>query len=103
LARILSLKPEDENILHPEAVRWLKARITEIQFEVPLEELSDDDLNTFLSDDEKLECQTPRISPRGVSANSPRVSAKYCPHPGGFLDILHGSHLLCNSVFAVRA
>jgi len=48
-------------------------------------------------------CQTPRISPRGVSANSPRVSAKYCPHPGGFLDILHGSHLLCNSVFAVRA
>jgi hypothetical protein len=55
LARILSLKPEDENILHPEAVRWLKARITEIQFEVPLEELSDDDLNTFLSDDEKLE------------------------------------------------
>ena len=55
MARILSLKPEDENKLHPEAVRWLNARIAEIQFEVPLEELSDDDLNTFLSDDEKRE------------------------------------------------
>jgi hypothetical protein len=53
LARILSLIPEDENKLHPEAVRWLNVRIAE--FEVPLEDLCDDDLNTFLSDDEKRE------------------------------------------------
>jgi len=55
LAGILSLTPEDEKSLHPEALKWLKTRRTEIQFEVPLEELSDDDLNTFLSDDEKRE------------------------------------------------
>ena len=55
MAGILSLKPEDEKSLHPEAVKWFNARRAEIQFEVPLEELSDDDLNTFLSDDEKRE------------------------------------------------
>jgi len=58
LAGILSLKPEDEKRLHPEAVKWFNARRAEIQFEVPLEELSDDDLNTSLSDDEKCEFQT---------------------------------------------
>ena len=52
---MLSLKPEDEKSLHPEALKWFNARRAEIQFEVPLEELSDDDLNTFLSDDEKRE------------------------------------------------
>jgi len=55
LAGILSLKPEDEKCLHPEALKWFNARRAEIQFEVPLEELGDDDLNTFLSDDEKRE------------------------------------------------
>lgn len=52
---ILSLTPEDEKRLHPEALKWFNARRAEIQFEVPLEELGDDDLNTFLSDDEKRE------------------------------------------------
>ena len=55
MAGILSLKPEDEKSLHPEALKWFNTRRSEIQFEVPLEELSDDDLNTFLSDDEKRE------------------------------------------------
>ena len=55
MAGMLSLKPEDEKRLHPEALRWFNARRAEIQFEVPLEELSDDDLNTFLSDGEKRE------------------------------------------------
>jgi hypothetical protein len=55
LVGILSLKPEDEKSLHPEALKWFNARRAEIQFEVPLEELSDDDLDTFLSDDEKRE------------------------------------------------
>jgi hypothetical protein len=55
LAGILSLKPEDEKSLHPKALEWFYSRRNEIQFEVPLEELSDDDLNTFLSDDEERE------------------------------------------------
>ena len=55
MAGILSLKPEDENSLNPEALKWFNARRAEIRFDVPLEELSDDDLNTFLSDDEKRE------------------------------------------------
>jgi len=55
LAGILSLKPEDEKSLHPEAVRWFNDRRAEIQFEVPLEDLCNDDLNNFLSDDEKRE------------------------------------------------
>jgi hypothetical protein len=55
LAGILSLKPEDEKSLHPEALKWFDARRAEIQCKVPLEELNDDDLNTFLSDDENRE------------------------------------------------
>ena len=55
MAGILSLKPEDEKSLHPEALQWFNAWRAEIQFEVPLEELSNDDLSTFLSDDEKCE------------------------------------------------
>ena len=55
MAEMLSLKPEDEKSLHPQALKWFNARRAEIQFEVPLQELSDDDLNTFLSDDEKRE------------------------------------------------
>jgi hypothetical protein len=58
LAVVLSLKPEDEKRLHPEAREWFYARRAEIQFEVPLEELSDNDLNTFLQDDEKREFQS---------------------------------------------
>ena len=55
MARILSLNPEDAKNLHPEAVKWFNDQRVKIQCEVPLEELSDDDLNTFLSDDEKRE------------------------------------------------
>lgn len=55
MAGILSLKPEDEKRLHPEALKWFIEQRGTIQREVPLEELSDDDLNTFLSDDEKHE------------------------------------------------
>ena len=55
MAEILGLKPEDERRLHPEALKWFNAQRAEIEFEVPLEELSDDDLNIFLSDDEKRE------------------------------------------------
>ena len=55
MSEMLSLKPEDEKSLHPEALKWFNARRAEIHFEVPLEELSDDDLNTFLSNDEKRE------------------------------------------------
>ncbi len=58
MAGILSIKPEDEKRLHTEALKWFNARRAEIQFEVPLEELSDDDLNTFLSDDERPEFQS---------------------------------------------
>lgn len=55
MAEILTLKPEDEKSLHPEALKWFNAWRTEIQFEVPLEDFSGDDLNNFLSDDEKHE------------------------------------------------
>jgi len=55
LAEMLGLKPGDEKRLHPEALKWFKDQRAMIQREVPLEELSDDDLNTFLSDDEKRE------------------------------------------------
>ena len=55
MAEMLSLRPEDERSLHPEALKWFNARRAEIQFEVPLEELCDDELNTLLSDDEKSE------------------------------------------------
>lgn len=58
MSGILSLKPEDEKRLHPKALEWFNDRRAEIQFEAPLEELSDDDLNTFLSDDEKREFQS---------------------------------------------
>ncbi len=58
MAGILSLKPEDGKRLYPEALKWFKDHRATIQREVPLEELSDDDLNTFLSDDEKREFQT---------------------------------------------
>lgn len=52
---VLNLKHEDEKRLHPEALKWFNERRAEIQWEVPLEELSDDDLNNFLSNDEKRE------------------------------------------------
>ena len=54
----LSLKPEDGKRLHPKALKWFNDQRATIQREMPLEELSDDDLNTFLSDDEKREFQT---------------------------------------------
>jgi len=53
LTEILSLKPEDAKRLHPEALRWFNDQRTTIESEVPLGALSDDDLNTFLSDDER--------------------------------------------------
>ena len=60
MAGILSLKPEDKSKLHPEALKWFNDQRAKIQFEVPLEELSDDDLNAFLQDDEKREFQSCR-------------------------------------------
>lgn len=57
LGTIFSLESEDKKRLHTEALEWFNARRAEIQREVPLEELSDGDLNTFLSDDEKREYQ----------------------------------------------
>jgi len=50
---MLSLKPEDEEKLHPEALKWFSLLRKQIESEVPLEELSDDDLDMFLTDDEK--------------------------------------------------
>jgi len=58
LAGVLSLNPEDEKRIHPDALKWFSARKAEIQCEVPLEELSDDDLNIYLWDDEKREFQS---------------------------------------------
>ena len=55
MVEILSLKPEDEKRLHPEAARWLNKYRAEIEREVPLQELSDDDLDTWLSDTERRE------------------------------------------------
>jgi len=53
LAGILSLKPDDEMSLHPEALKWFSLLRKQIEFEVPLKGLTDDDLNMFLTDDEK--------------------------------------------------
>jgi len=53
LDKVLSLKPEDEKKLHPEALKWFSLLRKQIEFEVSLEELSDDDLDIFLTDDEK--------------------------------------------------
>jgi len=50
---MLSLKPEDEKRLHPEALKWFNLLRKQIESEVPLEKLSDDDLDMFLTDDEK--------------------------------------------------
>lgn len=58
MAGILSLKSEDKRRLHPEALEWFNTQMAEIQFEVPLEELSEDDLNAFLQDAEKREFQS---------------------------------------------
>ncbi len=55
MSALFSLKPEDGNSLHPEALKWFNARRVEILSQLPLEELSNDDLNIFLSDDEKCE------------------------------------------------
>lgn len=55
MTEMFSLEPEYAKRLHPEALKWFNARRAEIRFKVPLEELSYDDLNTFLSDDEKRE------------------------------------------------
>ena len=56
--KMLTLKLQDEHRLHSDAVRWFNNRRVEIQFEVPLEELSDDDLDAFLLDDEKHKFQS---------------------------------------------
>ena len=55
MAGILSLETEYAERLHPEALKWFSDQRATIQRQVPLEGLSDDDLNTFLSDDEKRE------------------------------------------------
>jgi hypothetical protein len=58
LDKVLSLKPEDEKKRHPEALKWFSPQRKQIEFEVPLEELSDDDLNMLLTDDEKRDFHT---------------------------------------------
>ena len=55
MVEIHNLKPEDEKRLHPDAARWLNEWRAKIESEVPLEELSDDDLNSLLSDAERSE------------------------------------------------
>lgn len=50
---VLSLKPEDEKKLHPEALEWFNLLRNQIKSEVPLDELTDDNLNIFLTDAEK--------------------------------------------------
>jgi len=57
MPEMLYLKPEDEKRLYPEALQWFNARKTEIGLEVPLQEITDEDLNAFLSEDEKREFQ----------------------------------------------
>ena len=52
MTEMLSL---DAERLHPEALRWLNDQRTMIEREVPLDALSDDDLNAFLSDYEGRE------------------------------------------------
>jgi hypothetical protein len=55
MAGILCLTLVDEEKLYPDAVRWFNTRVAEIKHDVPLEELGDDDMDVFLSNDEKLE------------------------------------------------
>ncbi|MFC1941401.1 hypothetical protein ACFLWL_03255 [Chloroflexota bacterium] len=55
---ILSLKPEDEKTLHPQAVKWLSFLRNQIECDVPLSQLNDDDLNMFLTDAEKHDFAT---------------------------------------------
>ncbi len=55
MAGILSLNPEDEKRLHPEALKWFNDRKADIEIWVPLKDLNDDDLNAFLIDGEKCE------------------------------------------------
>jgi len=53
LDKVLSLKPEDEKKLHPEALKGFSLLRKQIEFGVSLEELSDEDLDMFLTDGEK--------------------------------------------------
>jgi len=55
MAGILSLTRKDERKLHPKALKWFNEQRAKIRSEVPLDALSDADLNDFLSDDEKYE------------------------------------------------
>lgn len=55
---MLSLSPEAEGKLHPEALKHFYDCRADIQREVPLEELSDDDLDMYLRDDEKREFES---------------------------------------------
>ena len=57
MTEILGLKTEDVRRLHPEALKWFNARKAEIELEVPLDKLSGDDLDLYLTDDEKHEFQ----------------------------------------------
>ena len=52
--KMLSLRPEDEKELHPVALNCFSLLRKQIEFEVPLEELSDEELDMFLTDDENV-------------------------------------------------
>jgi len=58
MTEILSLKSEDAKGVRLEALRWFNDQRAIIEREVPLEELSNDDLNVFLSDNERSEYNT---------------------------------------------
>ncbi len=55
MSGILNIKSEDANKLHPEALKWFNDQRAAIECEVALDELTNDDLHAFLSDDEKRE------------------------------------------------
>ena len=50
MSGILSIKCGDAKKLHPSALEWFNDQKTAIAREVALDELTDDDLNAFLSD-----------------------------------------------------
>lgn len=55
---ILGLKPEDERRIHPQALKWFHDQKAEVTRQVPLDGLTDDDLNTYLDEFEKRDFQS---------------------------------------------
>lgn len=55
MTAILNLKPEDEKRLHPVALKWFDDQSSMIERQTAIDGLTNDDLEIFLSDDEKGE------------------------------------------------